>query len=31
MKSSNYSKAKQSKEVEDEDLVIALMGVSECD
>jgi len=31
MKSSNWTKAKQSMEVEDKDLVIALVGVSKCD
>jgi len=30
MKSSNGTKAKQSTEVEDEDLAVALVGVSEC-
>jgi len=31
MKSSNWTKAKQNMEVEDEDLGFVLVGVSECD
>jgi len=31
MKSSNWTKAKPSMEVEEGDLVIVLVGVSECD
>jgi len=31
MKSSNWKKAKSSKEVEEKDLVFVLVGVSQCD